>query len=242
MNIAIIGYGRMGHMIEQIAVERGHTVCATIDVDNLADFDSKGFRQADVVIEFTHPTSAYDNVERCFAQGKKVVCGTTGWIHEHEDELRQQCAKGQTLLWASNFSIGMALFDNVSRHLARLMNGMTQYDISLDETHHIHKADAPSGTAITLAEHIIDAVERKTRWQLTGNASADSPEVLPISSIRRSETPGTHAIHYDSDIDTITITHTAHTRKGLALGAVIAAEYVHTHQGWLTIDDVVSQQ
>ncbi len=232
----------MGHMIEQMAIERGHTVSATIDVDNMADMEGDGFRTADVVIEFTHPLSAYDNVRRCFAAGKKVVCGTTGWIHEHEEEMRRACSEGHTLLWASNFSIGMALFDHVSRQLAHLMNGMPQYDISLDESHHIHKADAPSGTAITLAEHIIDAVERKTRWQLAGNASVDSPEVLPISSIRRSETPGTHSIHYDSDIDSITITHTAHSRKGLALGAVIAAEYVHTHQGWLTIDDVVSQQ
>ena len=239
MNIALIGYGKMGHMIEQTALERGHTVCCTIDVDNMSDIDSEAFAQADVVIEFTTPSSAYDNVKQCFARHKKVVCGSTGWLSDHEDEMRQLCEQGHTLFWSSNFSVGMAVFRAVNRCLAQLMNKLGDYDISMEETHHIHKKDAPSGTAITLAEDILRHVDRKRSWQLSGNDIKLNSDSLPVSAIRRSEVPGIHTIHCDSEADSITITHTAHSRKGFALGAVLAAEYAYTHQGWLTMDEMV---
>lgn len=238
MNIALIGYGRMGHMIEEIAVQRGHTVCCTIDVDNMADIDSEAFGKADVVIEFTTPSSAYDNVMQCFSRGKKVVCGSTGWLNEHREEMERLCREGHTLFWSSNFSVGMAVFRAVNRCLAQLMNGLEDYDISVEETHHIHKKDAPSGTAITLAEDILRNVERKTSWTLAGNDTEITSDTLPVSAIRRSEVPGIHTISCDSEADSITITHSAHSRKGFALGAVLAAEYAYTHEGWLTMEQL----
>ena len=236
MKIALIGYGKMGHMIEAIARHRGHDIVAIIDVDNLADFDSEAFRSADVAIEFTAPTVAEGNVRRCFEQGVKVVSGSTGWLKgEVLDEMQTLCADGRnTLLWSSNFSVGVAIFRAVNRYLARIMNGFDTYDVSMTETHHVHKLDAPSGTAITLAEHIVDAIDRKERWGLHETA----PEVLRIDDIRRGEVPGIHTITYDSPADLIEITHSAHTREGFALGAVLAAEYLKDHDGWLTIDDL----
>lgn len=242
MNIAIIGYGRMGHAIERIAVERGHSVCSIIDVDNIADMDGEGFAQADVVIEFTTPQSAYDNVKQCFARAKKVVCGSTGWIDSYIDEMRRLCNDGQTLFWSSNFSVGVALFRAVNRYAAQLMNRFEQYAVSVEETHHIHKLDAPSGTAITLTEDILHHIERKSKWQLAGNGRADNADTIPVAAIRRAETPGTHTIHYDSHVDTITLSHQAHSRDGLALGAVLAAEYTHRHQGWLTMEEMMDDR
>lgn len=249
MKIALIGYGKMGRMIEQIAKERGHEIVSIIDVDNQQDFDSEAFKSADVAIEFTNPTAAYGNYLKAFKNNVKVVSGSTGWMKDHGDDVRQMCSEegGQTLFWASNFSIGVAIFSAVNRYLAKIMNGFTQYDVRMEETHHIHKLDAPSGTAITLAEEIIDSIDRKTDWvkgvqrladgtvEGTNDVAADK---LAIESIRRDEVPGIHSVIYDSDADSITITHDAHSRKGFALGAVLAAEYTKDHKGLLTISDM----
>lgn len=249
MKIALIGYGKMGRMIEQIAKERGHEIVSIIDVDNQQDFDSEAFKSADVAIEFTNPTAAYGNYLKAFKNNVKVVSGSTGWMKDHGDDVRQMCSEegGQTLFWASNFSIGVAIFSAVNRYLAKIMNGFTQYDVRMEETHHIHKLDAPSGTAITLAEDIIDNIDRKTDWvkgvqrladgtvEGTNDVAADK---LAIESIRRDEVPGIHSVIYDSDADSITITHDAHSRKGFALGAVLAAEYTKDHKGLLTISDM----
>ena len=248
MNIALIGYGKMGHMIEQIARERGHNIVSIIDVDNQQDFESPEFASADVAIEFTSPTAAYGNYLRAWKAGVKVVSGSTGWKTDHEADVRRMCSdEGKTLFWASNFSIGVAIFSAVNRYLAKIMNGFPQYDVRMEETHHIHKLDAPSGTAITLAEEIVDDLDRKTSWVKGLQLKADGTQegtnecaatALPIESIRRAEVPGIHTIVYDSEADSITITHDAHSRKGFALGAVLAAEYTKDHEGLLTIGDM----
>lgn len=249
MKIALIGYGKMGKMIEQIAKDRGHEIVCVIDIDNQQDFDSEAFKSADVAIEFTSPTAAFGNYQRAFRHNVKVVSGSTGWMKDHGDEVRQMCSEkgGQTLFWASNFSIGVAIFSAVNRYLAKIMNGFTQYDVRMEETHHIHKLDAPSGTAITLAEEIINDIDRKKEWvkgvQRNADGSVDGTNNVPadelaIESIRRDEVPGIHSVIYDSDADCITITHDAHSRKGFALGAVLAAEYTNAHSGLLTISDM----
>ena len=248
MKIALIGYGKMGRMIEEIALSRGHEIVSIIDIDNQQDFGSEAFASADVAIEFTSPQAAYGNYLRCFDKGVKVVSGSTGWMKEHGDEIRHLCQEGgKTLFWASNFSVGMAIFQAVNRYLAKIMNGFAQYDVRMEETHHIHKLDAPSGTAITLAEEITAAIDRKQAWTpglltapdgtVCGEKEVD-PSMLAIDSIRRDEVPGIHSICYDSAADSITITHDAHSRQGFALGAVLAAEYTHQHQGLLTTSDL----
>lgn len=248
MNIALIGYGKMGHMIESICKERGHNIVSIIDVDNQDDFESAAFASADVAIEFTSPTTAYSNYLRAWKAGVKVVSGSTGWMKDHGDDVRRACTEeGKTLFWASNFSIGVAIFSAVNRYLAKIMNQFSQYDVRMSETHHIHKLDAPSGTAITLAEEIIDDLDRKTSWVKGEQHLADgtvegtnnvAPDQLAIESIRRDEVPGIHSIIYDSEADCINITHDAHSRKGFALGAVLAAEYTQQHTGLLTTSDL----
>ena len=242
MKIALIGYGKMGKMIEEIARSRGHEIVSIIDINNLGDFDSEAFRSADVAIEFTNPTAAYGNYLKAWEQGVKVVSGSTGWMKEHGDDVRKACSaagnangmSGKTLFWASNFSIGVAIFSAVNRYLAKIMNQFPQYDVELEETHHVHKLDHPSGTAITLGEEIVEAIDRKEAWA----EDTTDPKLLRIDHIRRGEVPGIHTIRYDSDADCITITHDAHSRRGFALGAVLAAEYTNEHEGLLTISDM----
>ena len=249
MKIALIGYGKMGHEIERIALSRGHDVVCRIDIDNMQDFDSPAFRSADVAIEFTAPTQAYGNILKCFSKGMKVVSGSTGWMEQHNEEMKDLCRDGEnTLFWSSNFSIGVALFSRVSEYLARLMNGYPMYDVSMEEVHHIHKLDAPSGTAITLAQGIIDNLDRKTGWSkgtLTGadgtvSGSRDNaPQDIRIDSVREGEIAGIHVIEYDSSSDFIKIIHSAKDRSGLALGAVLAAEYTVSRKGFLTMNDLM---
>ena len=238
----------MGHMIEQIALERGHEIVSIIDIDNREDFASEAFRRADVAIEFTTPQTAYGNYLQAFAAGVKVVSGSTGWIPEHGEEVRRLCREeGHTLFWSSNFSLGVAIFGAVNRYLAHIMSGFPAYDVRMEEVHHVHKLDAPSGTAITLAEDLIHAIGRKDKWvkgtftapdgTVSGTEACAANE-LRVDSIRRGEVPGIHSVVYDSEADCITITHDAHNRKGFALGAVLAAEYTATHEGLLTMDDL----
>ena len=237
MKIALIGYGKMGRMIEEIAISRGHEIVSIIDIDNQDEFKSPAFASADVAIEFTTPWTAYDNYLKAWAAGVKVVSGSTGWMKEHEAEVRKACSdEGKTLFWASNFSVGVAIFSAVNKYLAKIMNGFEQYDVNLVETHHIHKLDAPSGTAITLAEQIVENIDRTQRWGL----QETEPEVLRIEDIRQKEVPGIHTITYDSPEDMITITHDAHNRRGFAMGAVLAAEYTKDHTGLLTMSDLFS--
>ena len=248
MKIALIGYGKMGHMIEQIALERGHEIVCKIDIDNADDFDSPAFASADVAIEFTNPTAAYGNYLRAFKHNVKVVSGSTGWMKDHKADVEALCQDGkQTLFWASNFSVGVAIFQAVNKKLAEIMNGFAQYDVTETETHHIHKLDAPSGTAITLAEDVVERLDRKSSWKLGTTTWDDGhvegsedhkPDELLIDSVRHDEVPGIHSIRYDSEADEITITHSAHSRKGFALGAVLAAEYTKDHNGLLTTSDL----
>jgi 4-hydroxy-tetrahydrodipicolinate reductase len=238
----------MGHMIEQIALQRGHEIVCKIDVDNPQDFDSPEFASADVAIEFTNPTAAYDNYLKAFKHHVKVVSGSTGWMKDHQADVEALTKDGkQTLFWASNFSIGVAIFSAVNKYLAKIMNGFPQYDVEMEETHHIHKLDAPSGTAITLAEEILDNIDRKKEWKkgttvwddgkVEGSSDHRADELL-VNSVRHDEVPGIHTISYDSDADKIVITHDAHSRKGFALGAVLAAEYTKEHTGLLTTSDL----
>ena len=234
MKIALIGYGKMGKMIEQIAISRGHEIVSIIDIDNQQDFESAEFASADVAIEFTAPQAAYGNYLKAWDKGVKVVSGSTGWMKEHGDEVRKACNEGKTLFWASNFSIGVAIFSAVNRYLAKIMNQFPQYDVELEETHHVHKLDHPSGTAISLADDIVSYIDRKETWK----EETTDPKFLRVDHIRRGEVPGIHTIRYDSDADMIMISHDAHSRKGFALGAVLAAEYTKDHQGLLTINDM----
>jgi len=248
MKIALIGYGKMGKMIEQIAIARGHEIVSIIDIDNQQDFDSEAFASADVAIEFTSPTAAYGNYLKAFAKNVKVVSGSTGWMKEHGEEVKRLCEEeGKTLFWASNFSVGVAIFSAVNRYLAKIMNNFPQYEVLMEETHHVHKLDAPSGTAITLAEEIIAELDRKDSWTKGQQLLADgtvsgtnevASNQVAIESIRRDEVPGIHSVEYNSEADRIIITHDAHSRRGFALGAVLAAEYAADHSGLLTISDM----
>lgn len=237
MKIALIGYGKMGHIIERIALQRGHTIVAAIDINNPEAFDSEAFRSADVAIEFTTPATAFDNFQKCFAAGVPVVSGTTGWT-ERLHEIKRQCAEeGKTFFYASNFSIGVNLFFALNKYLAKLMNDFPDYDVSMTEVHHIHKLDAPSGTGITLAEGILNEIDRKKQWRLAETAA--NPEDLMIHSVRKGEVPGIHEVRYESSVDSITIKHDAKSREGFALGAVVAAEFTAGKKGFLCMNDLM---
>lgn len=236
MKLALIGYGKMGREIEQIAKSRGHEIVSIIDVNNLADFESDAFKSADVAIEFTRPDAALENYRRAFKSGVAVVAGTTGWL-DHIDEIRNACEnEGKTFFYASNFSLGVNIFFALNKYLAKIMNGFTDYDVKMKEIHHIHKLDEPSGTAITLAEGVLENIDRKNNWTI--DTPKDSSELF-IEAIREGEVPGYHSIIYESEVDTITITHDAKSRKGFALGAVVAAEFTCGKKGFLTMSDML---
>ena len=236
MKIALIGYGKMGKTIEQIALNRGHQIVSIVDINNPEEFQSANFKSADVAIEFTTPATAFDNYMKSFAAGVPVVSGTTGWL-DRIGEIKEKCEKeGKTFFYASNFSIGVNIFFALNKYLAKIMNNFPSYNISMTETHHIHKLDAPSGTAITLAEGIIENVDRKDRWTLE---TAEQPTDLPIHAIREGEVPGIHEVTYESDVDYNSIKHDAKSRAGFALGAVVAAEFTAGKKGFLGMDDML---
>ncbi len=236
MNIALIGYGKMGKEIEKIAVGRGHKITSVIDMNSEDSFDGKGFSEADVAIEFTVPVAAYDNYMECFKRNKPVVSGTTGWLDKLED-IKTQCnEEGKTFFYASNFSVGVNVFFEINKQLARLMNTLPDYEVSMEEVHHIHKKDAPSGTAITLAEGLIENIERKDSWVEGQEAKVNE---IHIEAVRRDEVPGIHTVKYDSPVDEIVIHHSAKSRQGFALGAVLAAEYATKNTGFLGMSDLL---
>lgn len=234
MKIALIGYGKMGHAIEEIALSRGHEIVCRIDADNVGDFESPAFAAADVAIEFTTPATAVDNYYRAFAAGIPVVSGTTGWL-DRMPEIKAACEKGCTFFYASNFSLGVNIFFALNRWLASVMNHFEDYSVSLEEIHHIHKLDHPSGTAITLAEGLIENLNAMRRWSETESAS----DIIPVTAKREGEVPGTHIVRYDSEVDTVTIEHQAKSRRGFALGAVVAAEFTVGKKGFLTMNDLL---
>lgn len=236
MNIALIGYGKMGKAIEQIAIERGHQIVLTVDFDNLADFTRENLQKADVAIEFTGPHSAFDNVMKSLEYGVPLVCGSTGWLGKWT-EAKTKCEElNGTLLYASNFSVGVNLFFEINKYVAALMNKHPEYNISMEEIHHTQKKDAPSGTAITLAEQIMDNNLLKKSWV---NEATGKMEELPIISKRIDPAPGTHSIKYSSAIDDIEIIHTAHSRTGFATGAVLAAEFLRGKKGIFSMKEVL---
>lgn len=248
MKIALVGYGKMGKIIERIAKSRGHEIVSIIDIDNQQDFESAAFKSADVAIEFSRPNVAVSNIRKCFAANVPIVCGTTGWTAELPQIKKELEEKNQTLFVSSNYSIGVNIFMAVNKYLAKIMNQFSDYDVKMSETHHIHKLDAPSGTAITLAEGIIENLDRKTKWvkgtllaadgTLSGTEECKADE-MPVSSIREGEVPGLHTITYESEADTITISHNAKSREGFALGAVLAAEFTAGKKGLFGMSDML---
>ena len=224
MKIALIGYGKMGHMIESIARERGHEIVSIIDQNNLDEFESNAFASADVAIEFTTPQTAEQNILRAWKAGVPVVCGTTGWdVEAMRREATRREGDGIGLMWSSNYSIGVNILFALNRQLAKFMEAYPEYTPHMTEVHHIHKLDAPSGTAKTLQEAIGD----------------DRLKIKDIESIREGEVAGIHTVVWDSEIDTISISHSAKSRKGFALGAVIAAEWMNGKTGWHDFTEVI---
>ncbi len=261
MKIAIIGYGKMGHAIERIALERGHEIVAIIDADNTGDMDSKAFASADVAIEFTTPATAPDNIKRTVRAGVPVICGSTGWSAHREEVEKSVTEADGALLASSNFSIGVNVFNMISRRLASIMSHLPQYRPTMTEVHHIHKLDHPSGTALTLADGIMEEDSNITSWTDAGivwaNATPEerkmqldaagkildsvSDNTVPILSLRNGEVPGIHTVKWDSPVDVITIEHSAKSRDGFALGAVMAAEWLAGRKGIFTIDQMMEE-
>ncbi len=241
LRIVLLGYGRMGKIIEQVALSRGHQVVLKVDEYDESVFESNEFTQADVVIEFTEPSAAARNCRKSIEKGLPVVSGTTGWAKEQE-LLHQWVAEDseRTFFWASNFSVGVNLFIEMNRRVANLMNGVKDYQLTMTEVHHIHKLDAPSGTAITIAENILDEYKDYNSWCLAEGEAVPARDELVISSERIDEVPGIHRVQYKSAVDEITLEHSAYGREGFALGAVLAAEYVQSHKGLLSMKDMLA--
>jgi 4-hydroxy-tetrahydrodipicolinate reductase len=237
MKIALIGYGKMGHMIEEIAIQRGHEVVLKIDVNNPQDLNKETISKADVAIEFTNPESAFQNVMKVLEFGVPVVSGSTGWNNKL-DEAKNYCKQNNgSFLHASNFSVGVNIFFEVNKLLAKMMSSQPEYDVTMREIHHTAKKDAPSGTAVILAEQVLSNLLRKKNWV---NQPAETREQLSIISERIDPAPGTHYVKYSSEVDDIEIIHTAHSRKGFALGAVLAAEFITDKKGIFSMQDVLN--
>lgn len=235
MNIALLGYGKMGKEIESIALQRGHSIVLKVDESNASNFTNEELKKADVAIEFSTPHTVIANIKKCFDAQVPIVVGTTGWYDSFK-EIETECKQKNTSLFhATNFSLGVNLFFKVNSYLAELMNKYDSYNVEMEEIHHIHKLDKPSGTAISLANQVLDKIDRKKNWSITDNNS----ETLFIKDVREGEVPGTHIIKYTSSVDDIEIMHKAHNRKGFALGAVIAAEYIKGKKGIFTMNDLI---
>ncbi|MDA3952945.1 MAG: 4-hydroxy-tetrahydrodipicolinate reductase [Bacteroidales bacterium] len=236
MNIAIIGYGRMGKEIEQIALNRGHKVLLKIDEDNVSTVNKDDFKNVDVAIEFTVPESAFSNINLCYKYNIPVVSGTTGWLNKF-DIIIDKCKKeNQTFFYASNYSIGVNLFFKLNENLAKLMNNFSDYNVEVEETHHTEKVDTPSGTAITIADSLIQNIARKNKWIEENENSTNS---IAVKSYREGNVFGNHKIIYESEFDKIMIEHDAKSRKGFALGAVLAAEFIANKKGYYTMNDLL---
>ncbi len=236
IKIALIGYGKMGKAIEEIALERGHEIVLKIDLDNAADFTAANLQKADAAIEFTGPQSAFANVMKCLEYGVPLVCGSTGWLEKMEEAKKYCVQQNGCFLYASNFSVGVNIFFEINKRLAALMKPHTTYQVSMEEIHHTQKKDAPSGTAVTLAEQVMEKTGWKSKWV---NDETSNPQELSIISKRIDPAPGTHTVRYQSAIDTIEIVHTAHNRTGFATGAVLAAEFVKGKKGIFSMKDVL---
>ena len=235
MKIALIGYGKMGKAIEEIAISKGHSISLVIDLNNAHDLTTGNLKKADVAIEFTTPETAMNNILKCFDAGIGVVCGTTGWLNKFE-EVKQACLQRDTgFIYSSNYSIGVNIFFELNKKLAALMSKQN-YEVIVEETHHTQKKDAPSGTAITIAEQLLKGLSQKKQWV---NHKSDKHEVLSIVSNRIDPAPGTHSVKFSSDVDDIEIIHTAHNRKGFASGAVLAAEFIQGKKGIFSMQDVL---
>lgn len=239
MNIALIGYGKMGKEIEQIALSRGHKIALIVDAHNATTYTIDELKKADVAIEFSTPDSALGNIYKCFDAGVPIVVGTTGWLEKLEEVKKKCLEKKQTLFYTSNYSIGVNLFFKLNQQLAKLMNNYKEYDVRMEEIHHVHKLDSPSGTAISLANQVIQQIDEKKKWV---NATTTDRNELGIVSKRLDEVPGTHTVTYASAIDEISITHIAHNRKGFALGAVIAAEWVRDKKGVFGMEQLMAAE
>ncbi|UFH55867.1 4-hydroxy-tetrahydrodipicolinate reductase [Spirosoma sp. KNUC1025] len=244
MNILLLGYGKMGKTIEKIALERGHQIAGRIDADNHADLANLEPDDVDVAIEFSSPDSAVDNIKYCLERGWPIVCGTTGWLN-HRADIEALCkARKGAFFYASNYSIGVNLFFRLNKVLAQFMRNYPSYQVSMTEIHHTEKKDAPSGTAITLAEGVIQHLPNKRRWisNEAGNEPVEtSDDSIEIESLREGSVPGTHTVRYDSDVDQIEIKHVAHSRQGFALGAVVAAEWLVGREGIFSMDDLLGE-
>jgi 4-hydroxy-tetrahydrodipicolinate reductase len=236
MNLAIIGYGRMGKEIEQIALGRGHKVLLKIDESNLDSINENSFRNIDVAIEFTIPESAFSNIELCFKYNIPIVSGTTGWLDRFDEVLEKCNNENQTFFYASNYSIGVNLFFKLNKDLAKLMNKFPDYNVKVEETHHTKKLDAPSGTAITIIEGLLENIVRKNSWEEEKESSENN---IAVKSFREGTVPGNHKVFYESEFDTIMIEHDAKSRKGFALGAVLAAEFIADKKGYYTMNDLL---
>ncbi|WP_150451568.1 4-hydroxy-tetrahydrodipicolinate reductase [Arenibacter lacus] len=231
MNIALFGYGKMGKMIEQIALKRNHNIVAKIDVDTT----EINYSEIDVAIDFSMPDAAFGNIKKCMENNIPLICGTTGWLENYENAVQLCKEKDGAFIYASNFSLGVNLFFELNSYLAKMMSNLKQYQVSMEEIHHTQKLDAPSGTAITLAEGVIQETDY-TAWKLD-TAKANE---IPITAKRIADTPGTHTVAYQSEVDSIEIKHTAHNREGFALGAVVAAEWILDKKGVFSMKDVLN--
>jgi 4-hydroxy-tetrahydrodipicolinate reductase len=245
MKIALLGYGKMGKIIEKIAIDRKHEIVLKIDYDNLNDLTTENLQKADVAIEFSTPATVLGNIDHCFKAGVPIVVGTTGW-HEQLIQIKERCeANNNSFIYATNFSVGVNIFFHVNKFLAKLMNQHPYYEVQVEEIHHTQKLDAPSGTAITIAEGILENLDAKKQWvnALTadgkdGDENNAKVDDLLIESYRIDSVPGTHTVIYDSEVDTIEFKHTAHNRNGFALGAVLAAEWVKDKKGFYSVADM----